>query len=158
MFHNGFMTNYKELFSELFPSKDPSKINITDSELIAMLIGKQLDGGVNLKTAIKTIIENKMIGTWKLVVMEVNKPSQMYVTKNVGPMFIGKSNNSVIIGSDKDIYSDLSKTYTIKKMVNNTLYEIKDDCSIIETKMQKKINVERQPKPGYNHIFQEEIF
>ena len=48
VFHNGFVTNYKELFTELFPNKDPSKMNLTDSELIAMMIGKQLDGGADL--------------------------------------------------------------------------------------------------------------
>ena len=132
MFHNGFVTNYKELFVELFPNKDPSKMNLTDSELIAIMLGKQMDNGANLKTAIKTLVESKLIGTWRLAVMEVNNPSQLYVVKNVGPMFIAKSNTSVIVCSDKEIYSDLPKAYIIKKMVNNMLYEIKDDCSIVE--------------------------
>ena len=43
VFHNGFVTNYKELAKELYPHKDPSKINLSDSELIALMIGKLMD-------------------------------------------------------------------------------------------------------------------
>jgi len=35
VFHNGFITNYRDLFNELYPNKDAKKSNITDSELIA---------------------------------------------------------------------------------------------------------------------------
>ena len=43
VFHNGFVTNYKELAKELYPHKDPSKSNLSDSELIALMIGKLMD-------------------------------------------------------------------------------------------------------------------
>lgn len=42
-------------------------------------------------------------------------------------------------------------------MKNNTLYEIKDNCEINTTLTTKKISVERKPKKGYKHIFEEEI-
>ena len=35
VFHNGFITNYRDLFGELYPHEETGKINITDSELIA---------------------------------------------------------------------------------------------------------------------------
>ena len=67
VFHNGFVTNYKELAKELYPHKDPSKSTLSDSELIALTLGKFLDQGMDLKTAIVTLIETKLIGTWRLM-------------------------------------------------------------------------------------------
>jgi len=52
VFHNGFVTNYKELAKELFPNKDPSKTTQSDSELIALMLGKLLKEGADIKTAI----------------------------------------------------------------------------------------------------------
>ena len=36
--------------------------------------------------------------------------------------------------------------------------EVKDDCTYSLEKLEKKISVERKPKPGFDHIFQEEIY
>ena len=43
VFHNGFVTNYKELAKELFPQRNPDKSTLSDSELIALMLGKFLD-------------------------------------------------------------------------------------------------------------------
>ena len=55
VFHNGFVSNYKELARELFPHKDPNRSTLSDSELIALTLGKFLDQGMDIKTAIQTI-------------------------------------------------------------------------------------------------------
>ena len=121
------------------------------------MLGAQLDTGCDLKAAIKNLIELKLLGTWRLAVMLVDDPSQIYVIKNVGPMFIAKSRQSVVVSSDKEAIEDLTRDFRVKKMVNNTLYEINADCSIVEYEVRKKIQVERKPRPGYDHLFQEEI-
>lgn len=46
------MTNYKELATELYPQKDASKSTLSDSELIARMIGKLMDDGMDIKAAI----------------------------------------------------------------------------------------------------------
>ena len=122
------------------------------------MLGAQLDTGCDLKAALKNLIELKLLGTWRLAIMLVDNPNHIYVIKNVGPMFIAKSSYSVVVSSDKEVIEDLPRDFKVKKMINNTLYEIKDDCSIIEYEVQKKIQVERKPKPGHDHIFQEEIY
>ena len=52
VFHNGFVTNYKELAKELFPQRNPDKSTLSDSELIALMLGKFLDQGMDVKTAL----------------------------------------------------------------------------------------------------------
>ena len=91
VFHNGFVTNYKELAKELFPHKDPSKSNQSDSELIALMLGKLLTDGLDIKTAIKTLVETKLIGTWRMAIMLKAEPNKIYVTKNAGPLYLGQS-------------------------------------------------------------------
>ena len=43
------------------------------------------------------------------------------------------------------------------KIPNNHLVEIKDNLEYTLLKLEKKITVERKPKPGFDHIFEEEI-
>jgi hypothetical protein len=38
------------------------------------------------------------------------------------------------------------------------LYEINDECLVSSEHLQKKMSVQRQPKKGFNHIVEEEIF
>lgn len=85
---------------ELFPHKDPNRLTLSDSELIALTLGKFLDQGMDIKTAIQTMIETKLIGTWRLAVILQSEPDKIYVTKNAGPLYMGKSAESVVICND----------------------------------------------------------
>jgi len=73
IFHNGFIANYEDLARQI---KQSHGITIdTDSQLIAKLIGIELDKeGTDLKEAIKNVVEKKLMGTWKLAVMPLDKP------------------------------------------------------------------------------------
>ena len=105
VFHNGFVTNYKELAKELFPNKNPDKSTLSDSEIIALMIGKFLDQDMDV-TALKTLVETKLIGTWRIAVMVVAEPNKLYFTKNVGPFYMGKSEHSIVLCSDRGILHD----------------------------------------------------
>jgi len=52
VFHNGFVSNYKELSLELYPHKNTAISTLSDSDLIALTLGKLLDQGMDIKTAI----------------------------------------------------------------------------------------------------------
>ncbi len=128
VFHNGFVTNYKELAKELFPNKDPSKCTLSDSELIALMIGKLMDEGTEIKSAIQNLVETKLIGTWKLAIVLNSEPNKIYITKNAGPFFLGESSKSVILCSDFNILAEHEKNYIFRKLRSNMLYEISDEC------------------------------
>ena len=158
VFHNGFVSNYKELAKELYPHKDASKVTLSDSELIALTLGKFLDQGMDIRAAITSLIETKLIGTWRMAIVLVSEPNKIYVTKNAGPFYIGRSQESVVLCSDACVLTDaISERYQFKKLKSNILYEISDDCSVEETALQKRIEVNRKPKRGYSHIFEEEV-
>lgn len=44
------------------------------------------------------------------------------------------------------------------KIPNNHLIDLKDDCTFTMEKLEKKITVERKPRQGFDHIFEEEIY
>ena len=111
VFHNGFVTNYKELAKELFPQRNPDKSTLSDSELIALMLGKFLDSGMDAKTALQTIIETKLIGTWRIAVIVVAEPNKLFFTKNVGPCFMGKSEQSTVICNDRFIIEEQSQNF-----------------------------------------------
>jgi len=130
---------------------------MSDSELIAIMLGRYLDQGMDLKIAIQTMIETKLIGTWRMTISLVSQPDRIYITKNVGPLYMGKSANSIVFCSDQTILSEHSDRFTFKKLKNNILYEVTDECVIQQFQLQKRIEVNRKPKRGYSHIFEEEI-
>lgn len=94
LFHNGRIANQEDLKSDLalnWPEQaahlDMKKI--TDSQLMTALIGCYLDQGVSLKEALKTVIEQKIIGTYRIAVMELEKPDAIYFIKNSGEFALG---------------------------------------------------------------------
>lgn len=46
----------------------------------------------------------------------------------------------------------------MQKVANNHLVDLKSDLTCNIEKLHKKIIVEREPKAGYDHIFEEEIY
>ena len=61
LFHNGFISNFKELL--------PSHSELTDSEVIAYLIDEKLEQGLELNDAIKIVCESRLYGTWRLAIL-----------------------------------------------------------------------------------------
>ena len=55
------------------------------------MLGKLLSDGNDIKTAIKTLVETKLIGTWRMAIMLKAEPNKIYVTKNAGPLYLGQS-------------------------------------------------------------------
>ena len=129
VFHNGFITNFKDLLRELYPYKDPSKSNMSDSELIAQMLGNELDTpNTDLKTAITNVLETKLFGTWRMAIIPVDNPNKIFFTKNAGEFFLGKTKNrqNIVVCSDDEIQEH--KDFRFEKMHNNTLYEIQENC------------------------------
>ena len=63
----------------------------------------------------------------------------------------------MVICNDRFIIEEQSQNFQFTKLSNNILYEISDECVIQEVALQKRIEVSRQPKPGFSHIFEEEV-
>lgn len=57
--------------------------------MIAKLIGVEMDQGATVKDAIKTLVERRLMGTWKLAVLPLDSPDHLYFVKNSGEIMIG---------------------------------------------------------------------
>lgn len=161
VFHNGFITNTSELIAEIEPDLERAqqmRESLTDSQLIAVVIGIELDKGLGLRQAVKSVIETKLLGTWRLVVMHSTDAKCLYASTNSGVLFLGKSADSIILSSSSEVASANSKRFNFEKLDKNVLYEITDECLVSTENLQKKISLQRQPKPGYAHIVAEEIY
>ncbi|CDW73732.1 glucosamine--fructose-6-phosphate aminotransferase [Stylonychia lemnae] len=156
VFHNGFIANYEDLAKQLY--KNQGIKSETDSQLIAKLIGVEMDQGLSVKDAVKSVIEKKLMGTWKLAVMSVEQPDHIYFVKNSGNFIIGQSPNSVVVSTQDVVFNEGTVKCETHKIPNNHLVDLKDDCTFTMEKLEKKISVERQPKSGFDHIFEEEIY
>ena len=63
------------------------------------MIGFELDKGESLMQAIKTVVETKLLGTWRIVIMASNDAKVLYTTTNSGAIYLGRSSNSIILSS-----------------------------------------------------------
>lgn len=88
--HNGIIGNYHELKTELREQHNIIPISGTDTEVVALLIGHQLDLGLSLADAINTAT-SRLEGAYSFVLISILEPESMYVFKNTGTMVIGVS-------------------------------------------------------------------
>lgn len=103
VFHNGFIANYEDLSKQLI--KTHGIQTESDSQLIAKLIGVEMDNGSSVKEALKNVVERKLMGTWKLAVLGVEQPDSLYLVKNSGDLILGQDKNSVVVSTTDLIFT-----------------------------------------------------
>ena len=147
LFHNGFISNYKELLTELKTEKQ-----MTDTEIIATLVDQQLSqSGSDLCSAIKTVCETKLHGTWRLAVMAQDK---LYLATNSGDFFVGRSEDCFVFCSSDSLHSLFPNFDKIKR---NTLVEVNfSDLKMVEVAALKK-KVHKTQTKQTEHIYLDEI-
>ena len=50
-----------------------------------------MDKGSDLKSAIKKILEEKVLGTWRLAIMSMDKPDSIFFAKNSGSLWLAQN-------------------------------------------------------------------
>jgi glucosamine 6-phosphate synthetase-like amidotransferase/phosphosugar isomerase protein len=68
-----------------------------------------MDKGVDIKDALKTVVEQKLIGTYRIAIMEVKNPERMIFVKNSGDFVLGlsKNNDELLVSSDSSVFNNL---------------------------------------------------
>ena len=93
--HNGIVENYTELKFNL--QKDGYVFGSdTDTEVIAQLLQKQIDGNVKPREAFRIMLET-IVGSYALATVFNTESDTLFIAKNRSPLIIG-------IGNDGDIY------------------------------------------------------
>ena len=98
--HNGIIGNYHELKKEIKEKYGIEPVSGTDTEIVAILIGIELDAGKTLFQAMESGTE-KLEGAYSFVLISILEPDTMYVFKNTGTMVIGVSDTLQAAESNK---------------------------------------------------------
>ena len=96
--HNGIIENYKTLRSDL-ERNGFEFLSDTDTEVIAHLIQSFVEGGAELKCAVRKAM-NKMVGSYAIGVLSKNAPSLLIAAKSGSPLVIGYGVDANYIASD----------------------------------------------------------
>jgi glucosamine--fructose-6-phosphate aminotransferase (isomerizing) len=118
--HNGIIENYYELKTELqnagyrFQSQ-------TDTEVIAVLIGRFLDNGLPMETAIENTVL-KIKGTWALVIIHCDYPNKLWITRNGSPLLLGMDDEYIMVASEQIAFGNHISKYI--SLENDDILEI----------------------------------
>lgn len=113
LIHNGTINNFYDLKKDLLVEGIKFRSE-TDSEVIAHLIGKFLDKGMNTKDAVTHAL--KMCdGSWGLAVINKDHPDEIVVACNGSPLVIGLGQDKTFLASETTAFSRHTKNFIAMK-------------------------------------------
>jgi len=126
--HNGIIENFAELKKSLIVDGYEFRSQ-TDTEIIAVLIGKYLDTGETMEKAIQNTID-QLLGTWALVIIHKDFPNKIWITRNGSPLLLGIEDDFIMVASEQIAFNNYIKKYIV--LDNHDLLEITNGDSGIE--------------------------
>ena len=96
--HNGIIENFAALKAELETAGVELKSE-TDTEVVAQLLGIEVDGGVDVAEALRTICR-RLEGAFTLVAVDAQQPGRVVAARRNSPLVVGVGEGENFIGSD----------------------------------------------------------
>jgi glutamine---fructose-6-phosphate transaminase (isomerizing) len=160
--HNGIVENYVELKRQL-ESEGHRFLTETDTEIIAHLVEKNMDGGPLEQAVRKTV--KQLTGVYSLAILSANDPNKIVAARNGPPSVIGLGQNEYFVASD--IPAILAHT--------REMFFLGDgEIAVLTAQGVRVMNLEGRPveiavqhiswdpimaeKGGFKHFMQKEIF
>jgi glucosamine--fructose-6-phosphate aminotransferase (isomerizing) len=149
--HNGIIENYQELKDELIREGHVFKSQ-TDSEVVAHLIEKYKNGGLELgyKLSFEQAI-NRLKGSYAIVAMHKDYPYLMVACKD-SPLMIGYTKDSVYLSSDVEAIKG-----DIQEVADNSIRSI-GEGDFNDGKIKYVNTVKTNNKQGYADYMLKEIY
>jgi glutamine---fructose-6-phosphate transaminase (isomerizing) len=161
--HNGIIENYLELKEQL--QREGHKfVTETDTEIVAHLVEKNMQGGIPLEEAVRKSLA-QIRGIYALVFLSASDPNKIVAARCGPPAVIGLGDGEYFVASD--IPALLEHT-------RNMFFLMDGDIAVLTLEGVRVMDhdgkpVERQPhrvtwdpimaeKGGYKHYMQKEIF
>src|SRR5689334_8428040 len=161
--HNGIIENYLELKEKL--QKEGHKfVTETDTEIVAHLVEKNMQGGVPLEEAVRRSLK-QLRGIYALVFLSTKDPKKIVAARLGPPAVVGLGDGEYFVASD--IPALLEHTRNIFFLADGDIVVLTENGVRV---MDHDANpVERKPhhvawdpimaeKGGYKHFMQKEIF
>lgn len=160
--HNGTLSNVEELRAELVNKKGIVLKSETDSELIAHCIGLYLDEGLSLLEATKNALQNKIRGTWGIVVIKRDEPDKIVVSRCGSPIVMAMTSDSVLVGSESIVFQNYTNRFM--RLDDNEILEINVN-NIDQFQMNNvrrvqpllQVSAEHKPAAPFTSFFEQEI-
>lgn len=138
--HNGIIENFNTLKDTL---DNITFVSQTDTEVIVHLIAYHYEKEKNIKRSIQKTLD-MIHGTWALVIICIDEPNVMYVTRHGSPILIGQEKDYVCITSEQCGFCN---------KVNN--YFVLDDYDICSIQYDKEIRLLTNKTYVNNNVNQE---
>lgn len=160
--HNGIIENFQEIKSGLvqlgyvFHSQ-------TDTEVIAVLIGRYLDGGCSMEESVRKTVA-KLSGTWALVIVHRDFPNKIWVCRNGSPLLLGSTDDYIMVASEHIAFGPYIQKYIV--LDNHDILEITltpdqgfqyNTCLAKYTVQEKGVSTVEYEPTGYAHWMIKEI-
>ncbi|MFT5356725.1 MAG: glucosamine--fructose-6-phosphate aminotransferase (isomerizing) [Polyangiales bacterium] len=161
--HNGIIENHLALRKQLLAEGCEIQSD-TDTELVAHLIRRRVDGGDSLEAAVRGAL-GELHGAYAIAVLSKNEPGRIIVAKNASPLVLGIGDGETYCASD--IPALLPYTRSMLFLEDGELAVLEAGSAVVTTIEGAK--VERDPvaidwspvmaeKAGYKHFMLKEIF
>ncbi len=108
--HNGIIENFKELRAEL-AADGRSFESETDSEVVAHLVSREIEGGAGPEDAVRTVLP-RLRGAFALAITFRAHPDLLIGARLGSPLVIGHGDNEMFFGSDALALAPLTQRIT----------------------------------------------
>ena len=161
--HNGIIENFKELRAELLAGGRTLESD-TDSEVVAHLISREVEGGASPEDAVRTVLP-RLRGAFALAIVFRDYPDLLIGARRGSPLVVGYGDGETYLGSDALALAPLTQQIS---------YLEEGDWVVINRDGAQVFDEENQPvdrpvqtsgasaaaveKGNYRHFMQKEIF
>jgi glucosamine--fructose-6-phosphate aminotransferase (isomerizing) len=138
--HNGIIENFQELKNQLLKEGYFFRSR-TDTEVIAVLIGKYLDLHFSVEESIQKTVD-QLLGTWALVIIHRDFHKKIWITRNGSPLLLGIDDEYIMIASEQIAFGNYIQKYIV--IDNHDLIEISKDDGITYNKDIQRYSVKEK--------------
>ncbi|MDD1763460.1 MAG: glutamine--fructose-6-phosphate transaminase (isomerizing), partial [Methanobacteriaceae archaeon] len=160
--HNGIIENYQELKDQLQEEGHHFRSD-TDTEVIAHLVEKHMDGGKDFEEAVRGATQ-EIKGSYALALIHADYPDTIIGVRKESPLILGVGDGDYFLASD--VPAILEETNRVIYLDDDDIFIIKSEgITIKDAKGQIKENEidviswgpEMAQKGGYDHFMIKEI-
>jgi glucosamine--fructose-6-phosphate aminotransferase (isomerizing) len=161
--HNGIIENFRELREEL-RAAGRHFTSETDSEVVAHLVSREVEGGASPEDAVRTVLP-RLRGAFALAIAFRSHPDMLIGARRGSPLVLGYGEGEMFLGSDALALAPLTQQIAYLEEGDWVVLH-RDDVTIYDAENQK---VEREittsgasaasvEKGNFRHFMQKEIF
>ena len=161
--HNGIIENFKLLRDELLAEGREFKSE-TDSEVVAHLVAREVEGGADPETAVATVLP-RLIGAFAISFLFRDHPDLIIGARMGAPLTVGYGEGENYLGSDALALAPLTQRiayldegdWVVATRDNVQIYD-RDNQPVTREIVQSGATVEEISKGNYSHFMLKEIF